>query len=190
MRPKTITRTVAVAGALRRIGTTTQALQIVKYLNLVGYPAAYLEMSGHKFIDSCIAVYEGARQDNAKVCLCDIDMYRTIQFLQRAGEDYAFLVKDYGSAAESAFNRVSFMEQDIKVLVCGAKSDEICFTEEIIRSGEYMDASYIFSFVPDENKVSIAGFMEGIKTYFVEYTPDPFVYLATQNALYKSALNL
>jgi hypothetical protein len=184
---KVLTRTIGVAGALRRIGTTTQAVQIVKYLDLVGYPAAYVELCSHGFINSCEETYADIKKTRGKVSLCDVNMYHSVREID---DDYAFLVKDYGNFNDSDFNRISFLEQDIKIIVCGAKSDELPFTEQILRTQEFPEASYIFSFVPDDVREPVRESMEGYAGYFVEYTPDPFCYPATQNNLYKSALHL
>ncbi|MBS6953511.1 MAG: hypothetical protein KH230_09780 [Enterocloster asparagiformis] len=184
---KVLTRTIGVAGALTRIGTTTQAIQIVKYLDLVGYPAAYIELCNHAFINSCVETYADIKKTRGRFSLCDVNMYHSVREVE---EEYAFLVKDYGNFNDRDFNRISFLEQDIKVIVCGAKSDELPHTEEILRTQEFPEASYIFTFVPDDVRKSIIESMNGYATYFVEYTPDPFCYPATQNKLYKSALGL
>lgn len=41
-------RTIAIAGGINRIGTTTQALQFVKYLMYKGYRACYIQMNSEK----------------------------------------------------------------------------------------------------------------------------------------------
>ena len=45
-------KTIAVAGTLPRIGTTTQAMQIAKYLNLKGQKAAVVELNSVKYPDT------------------------------------------------------------------------------------------------------------------------------------------
>ena len=39
------TITIAVAGVQSRIGTTTQAMQIVGYLKIMGYTVAYVDLT-------------------------------------------------------------------------------------------------------------------------------------------------
>ena len=54
---KPVVKTIGIAGSIRRMGTTTQALQIVKYLTFKGYKAAYFEMNNHCYAEAVSDAY-------------------------------------------------------------------------------------------------------------------------------------
>ncbi|MDO4325636.1 MAG: hypothetical protein Q4E24_06320 [bacterium] len=56
-------QTIAVAGALPRIGVTTQTLQIVKYLQITGYRACYIEMNDSDYPEKVLQLYQKARRE-------------------------------------------------------------------------------------------------------------------------------
>ncbi|MBP2661566.1 MAG: hypothetical protein H6Q69_4598 [Firmicutes bacterium] len=71
-------QTIAVAGCLGRIGTTTQAMQIIKYLTLMGYRACYIEMNRHGYIDGVKELYNNIKEDRKakRVTFEGIDMFK------------------------------------------------------------------------------------------------------------------
>ena len=61
---KSAIRSVALVGACERIGTTTQAIQIVKYLQLMGYKTCYIEMNNTEYIKLLREYYDGVKVDD------------------------------------------------------------------------------------------------------------------------------
>lgn len=183
---------IAVAGSQRRIGVTTQALQITGYLKMLGYSAAYVEMNDHGYVSSVAKWYAAAKEEEYRIRYQDFDMYTkdSLQYL-RAGE-YRFLVKDYGSCQEKGFETVSFMEQTLQVYICGMKPDELQATQSILEKTYCQEAGYIFSFVAEAEKREILDMMEekAAKTVFSEYTPDPFLYRSSSNRVYRMLLGI
>ena len=60
----TSSRTVAVIGSMNRIGTTTQALQIVKHLILSGFTACYIQLNNSNYVQSVGEFYTDAVVDD------------------------------------------------------------------------------------------------------------------------------
>lgn len=180
------TITIAVAGVQSRIGTTTQAMQIVGYLKIMGYTVAYVDLTEKLYLEQIQKLYKGVsiKEGGKGILYNDIEMYSSISELK--GETYDFLVKDYGNMKEN-FNRVSYLEQDIQIICCGAKPNEMFEIAESLKQEELKAAHYIFSFVPPDQKAGIVEAMGSRKerTYFAAYNPDPFVYDAAMNKCYR-----
>lgn len=186
-------KTIAVVGSQRRIGTTTQAIQMVEYLQLMGYKACYVEMNSTRFISKAAELYldlEGKAAGSFK--LDNIMMYSSEKIQEILKLDYDFLVKDYGSYENVDFERLSFLEQKQKILVCGAKADEIYQSCEALKDDELGLDGFIFSFVSKEDRDEVKEMMEEKKelTYFADYVPAPFSYLSTANYIYKGLLGV
>lgn len=181
--------TIAVCGVQARIGTTTQALQLVGYLQMMGYTVAYVELSGRGYIDNVRKLYRDVSLSGECVSYEQIEMYRSVVDI-KADEVYDFLVKDYGSMSEASFNRVSFLEQDIQIICGGVKPNEIFKVNEILKIAEYHPARFIFSFVPPDQRDGITKLMtnRADRTFYANYNPDPFVYDATMNKSYRQIL--
>lgn len=181
--------TVAVCGVQPRIGTTTQALQIVGYLQMMGYSAAYIELSRHGYIENMRKLYRDISISGSCVSYGQLDMYRSVVDV-RSEEDYDFLIKDYGAMDEADFNKVSFLEQDIQIICGGVKPNEIFKVNDILKLSEYYPVRFIFSFVPHDQKDGIIQLMtnRADKTFFANYNADPFVYDSTMNKSYRQIL--
>lgn len=187
-------KTIGIAGALSRIGTTTQAIQIVKYLTLIGYKACYIQMNCHPFIDAIAAIYTDCQenQDMGLVQYLSVDMYKTDKINEILKMGYDYYIKDYGVYASKDFENLSFLEQDINIVVAGAKPDELYHIENLLQRSYYNDISYIFSFIPEADKKDLLEMMEekSNRTYFADYSPDPFVYSSQSDDMYKKLLNV
>ena len=53
-----VTRTIAIAGTQPHIGTTTQAIQLIQYLQLMGNKVCYVEMNTNNYIQNLQNTYE------------------------------------------------------------------------------------------------------------------------------------
>jgi hypothetical protein len=187
-------QTIAVAGCLDRIGTTTQAIQIVKYLNLMGYNACYIEVNQNGYVDRVLQSYKNIKEDKkTKRIVCDnVDMYRQTNIALVNKMDYEFLIKDYGAVTQSSFERISYLEQDFRIICGGIKPNEFDKVYDVLIDDTYTASGYIFSFVPNSNRSATLGFMEekANSTFFADYVPDAFTYSATANNIYRTLLKL
>ena len=136
--------TIGIAGCIERIGTTTQSMQLIQYLQLTGA----LE------------------------------------------ENFNYYIKDYGSAINNDFELISFLEQDIRIVICGSKPNEIFAAQSILENRAYSDVSFIFSFVPKDEQDGIKEMMSSRKekTHFAGLTPDPYSYNSGMNMVYKQII--
>ena len=84
------------------------------------------------------------------------------------------------------FEKISFLEQDIKIVVAGSKANEVGFVEQIMKQDCYRDVNYIFSFVAKDEWQDTKADMGISKeyTYFALYTPDPFVLVENESYYY------
>ena len=186
-------RTIAIAGGIKRIGTTTQALQFVKYLMYKGYRACYIQMNSHKWVEELKEAYMDVivEEEIGKVVYKDVDMFYNqdkIKEILKLG--YDFYVNDYGVYSEWDFNKVSFLEKEIQVFVVGTKPGEFLKTYELIENNFYNNVYYIFSFIPDtdaEHEDTLE-LMQGREhmTFFAPECREPFTF--TGNELYENIL--
>ena len=139
-------RTVGVIGCQPRIGTTTQALQIVLCLQGLGYRAAYVEMGEHDYLKNLVEIYEDVTIDKYNVIRCrSIPMYTGKQIILANQHRYDYLVKDYGYI-DSPDYTIAYFEQDIRVVVGGTKANEIEYMERVIEDPGYLNVSSFTSF--------------------------------------------
>lgn len=182
---------IGVAGALNRMGTTTQCLQICKYLISMGYTVAYVEMNKNEFIDDCEKTYSKAKK-KGKYLLCNgIDMYKGLA--DAMSGDYDYLIKDYGDMQSDKFNSISFLEQGTRVICLGSKPTELTAADTVLDKDEYIKSKFIFTFVPESEHKDILELMLDSKdsTYFAPYTPDLFNYNSEEsNKIYSSLLGI
>ncbi|QNM08302.1 hypothetical protein [Wansuia hejianensis] len=171
---------IGVVGANPRMGTTTQAIQIIKYLLLMGYKACYIEMNGHHYVETLKDWYEVTCDDNlGKITYCSVDMFYDLTKLQSVlKQGYDYYVYDYGVYNDPDFNKISFLERDFQIFVCGSGPDELEKAYQVLRNSFYNDVYYIFNLSPESDRTELLELMEDKQeqTFFSPYTPDPFVY--------------
>lgn len=183
-------KSIALCGACRRIGTTTQAVQIIKYLQFNGYKAAYIEMNNTGFVLQLAQVYSDAKTNKAqhnKVSYRNVDFFYSQEELYdilKMGYDY--FVFDYGSAADPTFNAISFIEKDIPIICCGSAPNEWAGTNAVISKALFYDTYYIFNFCDKAEQADVKELMQekAKKTIFSGYAPDFCVFTADRNNLY------
>ena len=185
-------KTIGLAGTISRIGTTTQALQFVRFLSEVKSFACYIEMNDHSYVEKALELYSGAvKQKSGAISFMDMDLYTKETAMAAQKKTYDYLVKDYGSLTDSSFQRVSFREQNIKILVCGSKPNEIFTLEERLKDRAFDDAFFIFSLSPEEDKESVLEMMEERqkRTFFASIQTDPFS-MIVPNPIYGDLLSV
>lgn len=190
---KSTIRSVALVGACERIGTTTQAIQVVKYLQLMGYKTCYIEMNNTEYIKLIKEYYDGVKIDDEleKITYMNVDMYfnpnRINEYLDLG---YDFYVYDYGVINSIDFNRVSFLEKNIRIIVGGIKANEIESINNVFMSDFYKNVLHIFSFIPENEQKDVYELMEEKAdcTFFAEYAPDMFT--LKKYSMYHKMLNV
>lgn len=196
------TKTIGIAGAQTHIGATTQALQLLQYLQLMGNQVAYVEMSGHGYLSDVEAAYDDINQmAPGHIYIDRIEMYGQEYIKSLIHKEYDYLIKDYGAVTEPEFNRASFMEQEQKIIVAGIKPNEINYIYEILKESSFDDVSYLLTFVDNAADLrkevrSMFDYIDGRKKYiksdrvfFSDYAPDPFQYTGVSNKTYSDLLN-
>lgn len=176
-RPATRAVTIAVAGGGPRIGTTTQAMQLLLYLTAQNFRCAYVDMQQTDQMRQYLAVYEKCEQLGPhEFTIQGCHILDTGKLLMQARMEYDYLICDYGDYAQ-IIDTVSFWEKDIKVLVAGIKPWE---SDQLSRVFDDDDGSlhYIFSFVPKADEADVRNQMgeSAPNTYFAPYAPDYFSY--------------
>lgn len=181
---------IGITGACRRIGTTTFAIQFVKYLQLKGYKACYIEVNETGFVqkheEGFLTTHD---QYLGKVSFERVDMYyKQENLLEVLKQGYDYYLYDFGTYTDTGFNKTSFLEKDIRIFVAGSKASEIDATMEVLRNEYYTDVSYVFNFISEREKSDLLEFMEEKtdRTYFTVYTPDQFEYI--HNPAFESLL--
>lgn len=187
-------KTVGLMGCMPRIGTTTQAIQIVKYLMLHGKKAAYIEMNNNGFIELLTKYYAGFSQDERffKVTYQNVDMfYRKDKISEILNLDYDYFIYDYGVYTPE-MNRISFLEKNINIIVAGTKPNEIVEFQKVLSDMADKNIEYIFSFSDENEQGDILEMMEdkASKTHFSMFSPDAFSYLLPSDKIYDSIFQM
>ncbi len=171
--------TIGVCGSQERIGVTTNAIQIVKYLLYLGYKAAYVEMNNHGFVEMCAELYADAQKRSNCITYSGIDMYvcdspTNLNDLLKL--DYDFYVYDYGYFTEQDFQTLSYCEREYKVVVAGAKPNEFGLTQQLLNTNYFNDASMVFSFIAEGDRADVSEMMMELSTNvsYIDWCPDPF----------------
>ena len=186
IRNSTVT-TIAVAGAQGRIGTTTQCLQIVKYLTSKGCKAAYLEFNGTDYLKKMKELFGLSERDFRFEGIC---LYSK-EKINDVVKDFDYIVYDYGSITSQSFNQYSFLERNISIVVCGAKPGEIEYsTQALGLLQRYDDVIYLFNFVAKSDETDIIAQMGNHRTYFSPLIPDAFSVLLAQQKLYDEIIEI
>ena len=182
---------IGVAGAGKRIGATTTAVQIIKHLKRQGYKACYVETNKTNFV---LDYQEWEKSIHDKylgyTSIESVDMYYKQERLADVlRKDYDYYVYDYGNYEDVSFNTTSFLEKDIRIFTVGSKPQEIRKTYEVLASEYFKDNVYFFfNYTPSKNHEDILSAMgsKQSETFFHVYTPDYFDY--KENEAYHTIL--
>ena len=177
---KTISSSIAICGSQARIGTTTQCIQLVKYLTSKGFKTAYLEFNNTGYVNKLKSLFRLSQN-----IFEGIELY-TQEQINRLSE-YDYIVYDYGSITNPYFNKYSFLERQTKIIVCGAKPDEMEFSTAALKLfNPYKEINYLFNFVSKADEKDISSLMGEHKTYFSPLIPDCYSLLSSQQELYQA----
>ena len=173
-------KSIGIVGAIARMGTTTQAIQFIKYFLFTGHSAAYIQMNNHHWVEDLAEAYSDAEHDEEMGCVSyqGVDMYYRLDKLREVKKEYEYLVYDYGVNSEHDFNKVSFLEKDVQIFVVGSMPGEFDKTYEVIKSSFYQTVYYIFNFVAKAEQKDLLELMAGKEeyTFFAGEGRDPFAY--------------
>lgn len=186
---------VAIAGCCHRIGTTTQAIQLCKYLQLKNRKACYVNLTGSSIMPWKGSAAEMTKDDEllSRIRINNVDLYddpKKIPQIKDHGYDY--IVYDFGDVHEKVFSSVQFLEKDIRIVVGGIKPDETRGMREVYDSLISDSTYYIFSFVSDEKKKETLEAQGPLadKTSFAIYVPDPFEFITKAQNTYQNIIEI
>lgn len=172
---------IHIAGAMPRIGTTTLALQMARFLRETGgYDACYVEACRQNYIWACSQAYEGVATDRAtgRTDCLGIEMYpgERLGALREGRPPYDFIICDFGSVRDQQFEKQRFAGGDCSILVCGNKPNEEFAASDALADPAFGDALTVFNFTDpadyDEIRLNMSG--RAATTEFMPYIPDPF----------------
>lgn len=179
---------VGIAGSMERIGTTTQALQIVKYLQYKGKKVVFIQMNQGCYIEAMKQVYAeiDTMEDHESIQYQGVKMVPERQLGHVLKEDYEYYIYDYSNMSSPGFNRASFLEKDVQIVVCGSSPTELSQVIPVLTNPIYENVYFIFSFVDTNEQVSVLDMMQERreKTFFAAYAPDPFLYTPQMQTTY------
>lgn len=176
-RPATRAVTIAVAGGGPRIGTTTQAMQLLHYLTVQNFRCAYVDVQQTDQMRKYLTVFEKCEQLGPhEYMIQGCHFLATGKLLMQARMEFDYLICDYGDYAQVT-DTVSFWEKDIKVLVAGVKPWESDYLSQVFDDDDG-SLHYIFSFVPQADEKDVLSQMgeSAANTQFAPYAPDFFSY--------------
>lgn len=180
---------IGIAGSMSRIGTTTQAIQLAQVLK-ENYKICYVERNEKKYLNDLVNLYTTAKNKKDKIEYSGLEMYKNLLNLDNSLSKYDFVISDFGNINTRTFEEKSFKEQDIKIIISGSKPNEIFKTQVLLERSMYKDANFVFVFVPEEERVSIASLMreKRDKTYFSDIVLDPYKLENSSKQLYTRIL--
>lgn len=168
--------TIAVAGSQSHIGVTSQAIAITKFLSNLKLNVCYIQANGKEDIQTLENLFEITKKDDF-ITYKNIDMYSKDKTVNAVGYGYDFYVYDMGVLTDIT-DIDTFITKDVKIIVSGTKSWEQDHLLEVFNKLEILqDINFIFNYTPELQKKEITKNMGkfGIKTYFSNYIPDPFI---------------
>lgn len=180
---------IGIAGSMSRIGTTTQAIQLAQVLK-ENYKICYVERNEKKYLNDLLNLYTTAKNKKDKIEYSGIEMYKNLPNLDNSLSKYDFVISDFGNINTRTFDEENFKEQDIKIIISGSKPNEIFKTQVLLERSMYKDANFVFAFVPEEERISIASLMRERrdKTYFSDIVLDPYKLENSSKQLYTRIL--
>lgn len=186
---------ITLAGSMPRIGTTTQAIGLARYISECSdYKVAYVECNAQNYIWSASELYRSSRADKASghMTIEGIEMYNAacLQELTGGGSNIDYLILDYGDMNARDFDKEGFLKGSAHIVIGGVKPNELHYMENALRDDAYSDAIYIFTHVPAgdiEELKDDMGFLRD-DTFFSPYMPDPFQRINEKTAEYYESL--
>lgn len=179
------TITIGVCGVCNRIGTTTQALRLAKWIEDSGHTVCYCEQNSNGHIEVIKNIYPDAKYRGGYIEYQGLHLYYKSKPSPTA---YNYIIYDYGTD-------ISQLDScDLKLIIAGCTAWEMMFLSQAITKLENMNSvSYVFSFISQSEKDDILDFMDTkwSTTYFAEYSPDMFASITeTEKELYGKIIDV
>jgi len=171
--------TIGIGGILPRMGSTTLAIQMMRYLKSIDRKSLYVEM-GKKELLLIKEIYENyitINNQSLGFFICDgLDFLYKVENLDSIinNDEYDFIIFDYGDNVTN--NNVSFINQDVKCLLCGMSPSEMLELEKKLEDFDNQDIEYFFNLTAPKDRTMILNLMKYKRdnTYFLDFTPDYF----------------
>ena len=172
---------VAVASCMPRIGCTSTAIQLIKYLFYREKTACFLDFSGTGYTEKCAQYYNTDSEDyeHHRITLDGIDMYYDISaeimsFIDL--QNYDFLIYDMGNISDNPQKQTEFLQKKYRIIVTGNKPNENEALISMKNSIYKTKISYIYNFIPVADRESILEDVEATegKCYFLPYMDEVF----------------
>ena len=188
---------IAVGGVMPRIGTTTIAIQLIKFLHSEGKTACYVDLSNTDYMELATNYYDTEKheKDLHKFNLAGVDIYTNVTqeiLYQIHVRNYNFIIYDTGSLLKNNVNTSDFLRKSIKLLCTGNKPNENKALNNVANTLYNTKINYIYSFVPDDEIEDIRDELKkwfGCTCYFAPYIPDAFSLNNESRAMFKAILS-
>lgn len=140
---------IAVVGAEHKVGTTTTAFHLVKFLVDYGAETAYVEANKNGHLQVLSSFYKGMKVKNAFVEYEGTKYY----FEGNYPDKNNFVVLDFGNISEC---KLQVVKQCEVIVICGcAKPYEIEQVKSAIEKFEGMKINLVLSHVPIEERATL-----------------------------------
>ena len=173
---------IAVGGSMPRIGTTTIAIQLIKFLQSEGKTACYVDLSNTDYMELATNYYDTEKHeaDLNKFTLAGVDIFTNVTqeiLYQIHVRNYNFIVYDTGSLLNNSISTSDFLRKSIKLLCAGNKPNENKTLKSVADTLYNTKINYVYSFVPndeiDDIREELAKWF-GSSCFFAPYIPDAF----------------
>lgn len=203
-RPLTITKekivgtvVIAIAGTIKRIGTTHTSISMATFLKNNGFKVALVEYYNSHHFNFIKNNYEDVREGENFFIIDNIHYYPfndSFEILDILNDDFNYIIMDMGKYSECDMQE--FKRSNVKMLVSGGKDWEITDLELILRTGDMsinMKNNYYFNFVDKETFNLIKDNMSDstigkFKCFQAAYNPNPFYLNKDSIASFKDIL--
>ncbi|WMJ24306.1 hypothetical protein RBG61_06475 [Paludicola sp. MB14-C6] len=162
--------TIGVVGVLPRIGTTTQAIRIVKSLINSNIHSCYVERNQSNHISFISNVFsEACEEQPGLVTYKNVPMYYEDP---TNSDSYEYIIYDYGAVSEEVLQKLSTC--DIKIIGAGTTAWEMTALAPLLN--QYDNSFYLFSFTDKKEEQDLLDFMESnwTSSFICEFVPDMF----------------
>lgn len=188
---------IAVGGSMSRIGTTTIAIQLIKFLQSEGKTACYVDLSNTDYMELATNYYDTEKHEDDlhKFNLAGVDIYTNVTqeiLYQIHVRNYNFIVYDMGSLLDNALSTSDFLRKSIKLLCAGNKPNENKALKSVADTLYNTKINYVYSFVPDDEIDDIRDELTkwfGSVCFFAPYIPDAFSLNNDSRTMFRAILS-
>lgn len=174
---------IAVAGVSSRVGTTTTAFNMARFLFNIGAKVSYTEANDNGHLKEIAAYYKFLKVENY-YRYKGVEYYPNKQF----PNDVNYQIFDLGSLNKG--NIAIFKSCDIKILCSGSKPYELIEAYEAINSIKDVNYNILFTSISNEENLKIRKSFENSNDniHFLKYSPSLFDEKINED-IYKEIIN-